>query len=134
MKTLILLRGIPGAGKTTVSELFGDGTTIHSADDYFYENGPNPGEYDFDRDKLGAAHAQCKFLTELAMKNGAEKVVVANTFTTEKEIKPYKELADAHNYRFVSLIVENRHGNASVHSVPEEALQAMETRFTYKLR
>lgn len=107
---------------------------VYSADDYFYENGPNPGEYDFDREKLGAAHGQCKARTESAMASGVAKVFVANTFTTEKEIKPYKELAEQYGYMLMSIIVENRHGNKSVHGVPEETMVAMEERFNVKLR
>lgn len=107
---------------------------VRSADDYFYENGPNPGEYDFDRDSLGKAHGQCKFKVESDMKKGNSKVFVANTFTTEKEIKPYVELAEKYGYRVTSLIVENRHGNKSVHNVPEEIMDAMANRFTVKLK
>jgi len=59
---------------------------------------------------------------------------VANTFTTDKEIKPYKELAERYGYMLMSIIVENRHGNKSIHGVPEETMEAMEKRFTVKLR
>lgn len=138
-KALILLRGLPGNGKTTLATLLSETPgvipyPVYSADDYFYENGPNPDEYDFDRDKLGAAHSMCQGRTERALASGTEKVFVANTFTTDKEIKPYKELAEKYGYMFMSLIVENRHGNKSVHNVPDETMDAMEKRFTVKLR
>ena len=138
-KALILLRGLPGNGKTTTSEILASELGIktnptHSADDYFYENGPNPGQYDFDREKLGAAHSQCQRRVEDDMRIGSEKIFVANTFTTDKEIKPYKELAEKYGYLLISLVVENRHGNKSIHNVPEETMNAMEERFTIKLR
>lgn len=72
-------------------------------------------------------------LTELALKNREDIVFVANTFTTEKEIKPYKDLADRHDYMFISLIVENRHGNSSIHGVPVSKLEEMKARFSIKL-
>ncbi len=135
MKTLILLRGLPGAGKTSIAEeLVDDNTVIHSADDFFYENGPNVGKYDFDASKLYAAHTQCQTRVETAMVNKTDRIIVANTFTTDKEMKPYIEMANNRGYRLVSLIVENRHGNASVHNVPEDAMQRMKDRFTIKLR
>jgi hypothetical protein len=60
--------------------------------------------------------------------------VVSNTLTTEKELKPYYELAEKYNYTVFSLIVENRHGGTNVHNVPEETLDKMEKRFSIKLR
>lgn len=144
VKTLFLLRGLPGNGKTTAAETLAADLDfihgpmmkypVHCADDYFYENGPRPGEYDFDPSKLGHAHGQCKYRTELEMQKEETKIFVANTFTTEKEMEPYFELAEKYGYRVTSFIVENRHGNNSVHSVPEDKMQAMENRFTIKLR
>lgn len=138
-KALILLRGLPGNGKTTTGELLSETPgvlpyPVYSADDYFYENGPNPGAYDFNREKLGAAHGQCQTRVETAMQSDVAKIFVANTFTTDKEIKPYKDLAEKHGYMLVSLIVENRHDHMSVHNVPEETMYLMEKRFTVKLR
>lgn len=130
--TLILLRGLPGAGKTTLANMLAD--EVHSADDYFYENGPNVDKYDFDASKLGAAHGQCKTRVENAMKSNVERIVVANTNTTEKEINPYIKLAESYGYQIISLVVENRHGNKSVHGVPSDVLDAMEKRFTIKLK
>ena len=107
---------------------------VHSADDYFYENGSNVDKYDFDASKLGAAHGQCKTRVENAMKSNVERIVVANTNTTEKEINPYIKLAESYGYQIISLVVENRHGNKSVHGVPSDVLDAMEKRFTIKLK
>jgi hypothetical protein len=44
------------------------------------------------------------------------------------------DLAKAYDYNVVSLIVENRHGNKSVHGVAEETMDKMEKRFEIKLR
>ena len=106
---------------------------VRSADDYFYENGPNPGKYDFNGELLGKAHGQCKFRVESDMIKGNSKVFVANTFTTEKELKPYFELAELHGYRVTSLIVENRHNSPGLHDVPKEVIVKMVDRFSIKL-
>lgn len=146
-KHLILLRGIPGSGKSTVAELLADmgvspiyesregykfrgrPVSICTADDYFMVDG----KYKFDGDKLGIAHKVCKNKCESAMKANDERVIVANTLTTEKEIKPYFELAEKYGYMVISLIVENYHGGKNVHNVPEKAIKKMIKRFLVKL-
>ena len=60
-------------------------------------------------------------------------IVVSNTFTTEKEMKPYYKLAEQYGYRVHSLIVENRHGGINEHNVPDETLEKMKKRFEIKL-
>lgn len=67
------------------------------------------------------------------MDSGADYIFVSNTFTTEKEMKPYLKMAEESGYHVVSLIVENRHGNKSVHNVPEETMTKMRDRFSFKL-
>jgi hypothetical protein len=61
------------------------------------------------------------------------RIVVSNTFTQEWEMQPYFDMAAKHGYRVVSLIVENRHGNQSIHSVPPETIEKMKNRFEIKL-
>ena len=132
---LILLRGIPGSGKSTLAEVIlmwpsTDGPDIISADDYFItENG----EYKFDATKLKEAHNNCHLLCARKMELNSWRIVVANTFTQEWEMKPYYDLAERHNYRVHSLIVENRHGNSNVHNVPIEKIEEMKKRFNIKL-
>jgi len=138
---LFIIRGIPGSGKTTAAEALADsgvasefgGETykypVCTADDYFMRGG----KYMFDASKLGAAHKACQTKCENAMIEGTEKVFVANTSTTQKELKDYYKLAEKHNYIVVSLITENRHGGVNAHGVPEVALERMRERFDIKL-
>jgi predicted kinase len=136
MKTLILLRGLPGSGKSTFANyMFSN--NIFEADQYFYDK---DGKYNFDASKLYDAHKWCQLRVEHAMEDNLEsggvyfsEIVVSNTSTTEKELEPYLELAKKYDYQVVSLIVENRHGNKSIHNVPEETLLRMKNRFSIKL-
>ena len=67
------------------------------------------------------------------MEDGETKIVVANTFTQDSEMSEYYSLAENYNYRVHSLIVENRHGNISLHDVPPETIEKMKQRFSVKL-
>jgi predicted kinase len=132
---LILLRGIPGSGKTTLGEVIlkspqSTNNLVLSADDFFMDNN---GNYNFDATKLKQAHNMCQQICAEAMKNGSYKIVVANTFTQEWEMKPYFEMAERYNYRVHSVIVENRHGNSNIHEVPEDKVKQMKDRFEIHL-
>jgi predicted kinase len=130
MKVMYLLRGLPGAGKSTLANQLS--SNICEADMYFMRNG----EYQFDMNLLGAAHMWCRMKCEDFMKDEQPTIVVSNTLTSEKELKPYIELAEKYGYQIISLIVENRHGNKSIHDVPDETLERMEVRLkgSIKLR
>lgn len=129
MPNLYLVRGLPGAGKTTFARSIVPPSSVFSADDYFYDA---EGNYHFDVGRLWPAHRSCQLAVAKAMKHGGD-IAVANTFTRYREMKPYVKLAEEHGYRVFSLIVENRHGNVSLHNVPEEDVERMRQRFTLKL-
>lgn len=137
---LYLIRGLPGSGKSTFAQELATSLDAchHEADHYFHlREGPSGTriwlpEYVFDAAKLHNAHCACKDWTEDCMMDGCD-IVVSNTFTTEKELKPYLEMADKFGYRVTTLIVENRHGKSSVHGVPEETMTKMRDRFSVKL-
>jgi predicted kinase len=126
MKTLILVRGLPGAGKSTFAKTLGG---IHiEADHYFMKDG----EYKFDASKLKQAHEYCRTSTEGWMVEG-HNIVVSNTFTQEWEMDAYYELAGKYGYRVYSIIVENRHNGVNEHGVPADKLEQMKNRFEIKL-
>ena len=137
MKELILLRGLPGSGKSTTAKLLGAGGAGYAhfeADMYFMEDGV----YKFDPTKIRDAHKWCQNSVEGAMllnhtTGDNNTIIVSNTFTMESELQPYLELAKEYGYRVHSIILENRHGNQSIHSVPSETIQKMKNRFEIKL-
>jgi predicted kinase len=132
---LILLRGLPGAGKSTLAKIIlqireTDEPEVLSADDFFVNEN---GEYEFDSQKIKEAHQYCQFRCSERMRQQKVKIVVANTFTQEWEMKVYYDMAERYNYRVHTIIVENRHGSENVHGVPKDKLQQMKDRFEIKL-
>ena len=123
---LYLIRGVPGSGKSTLARII-QGSSInimahYEADQYFMENG----QYNFNPAYLRQAHLQCFRNTKAALESG-RSVVVANTFTTKKEMREYFELAKEFSVR--PLVITCNSGLKSVHNVPEEAMERMIARF-----
>jgi predicted kinase len=129
MKQLILLRGLPGSGKSTVAKLF-DKALHFEADMYFLDA---DGNYHFDASKIKNAHNWCRHSVMDAMKEGHPIVVVSNTFTQEWEMEVYYLLAEELGYRVISMIVENRHDGKNIHGCPDDKIEQMKTRFEISL-
>jgi len=129
MNTLVLLRGLPGSGKSTAAKLFNKAPHFE-ADMYFMDA---DGNYQFDVAKIKDAHNWCRHSVMDAMKADYPIVVVSNTFTQEWEMEAYYLLAEELGYMVVSMIVENRHDGKNVHGVPEDKLEIMKNRFEVKL-
>lgn len=133
-KTLIILRGCSGSGKSFFANYLADlaEAEVCSADSFFEDEN---GNYNFDASKLFQAHRQCLKDVEDSMKyDQLSPIIVANTNTREKEIKPYIELANKYNYNVVSLVVENRHGGQNQHNVPEKTLKDQEQRLKNSIK
>lgn len=122
MKTLYIIRGMPGTGKSTLAHKLTD--TVFEADQYF----ETPSGYVFEPVKLPDAHAQCQFGVHGAMERGVEVIAVSNTFSQKWEYAPYLLFARSHGYRVVELTMTGS-SYGSVHNVPEETLQKMRNRW-----
>jgi predicted kinase len=133
MKTLYLLRGLPGAGKSTLASQLSDS---HFEADMYFTN--ENGQYLFNPSEIKKAHAWCQSEVHTAMilnhtTGDNEKIVVSNTFTQGWEMEPYYKLAESYGYRVFSIIVENRHGGENQHGVPEDKIEEMRVRFEFRL-
>ncbi len=127
-RDLYIVRGIPGSGKTTFAESLS--RAVCTADDYHTDRDRN---YNWKGENVGKSHEWCQRKCAKFMKRGISPVVVANTSSTEKEFKPYYDMAKRYGYRVFSVIVENRHGGKDSHGVPVETLEKMKNRFEIEL-
>jgi len=153
---LILLRGVSGAGKSTVAELFID-ATILSTDDFFMQKewcticddgepvdaicNRDHNKYIFDANSLVENHMKCTAKAEQAMDVATRMIdnsainavkhtlVIHNTFTKQWEMTPYLILAEKYGYTVHTIIVENRHESKSIHDVPQASVDAQRDRF-----
>lgn len=117
MPDLVILRGLPGSGKTTLAK---ESDRVHYEADKFFEY--ETGNYEFDRTKLAEAHKWCQDSVKIALMN-KNKVIVSNTFVRLWEMQPYidmcKELGKTYEIQVATGNFKNIHG------VPDEAIERM---------
>jgi predicted kinase len=130
MRSVIVLRGLPGSGKSTVARNLAaqvEGAVIVSADDFWVVNG----EYQFDVTRLGAAHGACQAAFKKALTFNTPLVIVDNTNTTPHEIQTYMDMAQNFGYEarivFVPCDVDTSVAR-NTHGVPREAIERMASR------
>lgn len=85
---VVVMRGVPGSGKSWLSTKMFTDHAVSSADSFFYKNGV----YTWDRTKLGEAHSYSLRTFVEALQSG-RSVVVDNTNVTAIEMAPYVALA-----------------------------------------
>lgn len=131
MKKVYIMRGLPGAGKSTWIKNNTPGAVVCSADHFFEKSGT----YQFDPTNLGKAHAECFAKFQKALERGAETIVVDNTNTTKWEFEKYQNLANLHGYDvelvkiFDGGLSDEDLANRNTHGVPLENIRRMRSRW-----
>ena len=128
MFKLVLLRGLPGSGKSTIARSFIPHNFVHLETDMYFIN--SVGEYKFDPAKLSEYHNRCMYDTYTALSEG-RNVVVSNTFTQKWELLPYFDIARKYNIIPTVILAQGNFGN--IHNVPENKIEAMKKRFEYDI-
>jgi predicted kinase len=128
MTELVLVRGLPGSGKSTFVDLLRVNIKI-AADDFFTDSN---GAYHWNPALLGEAHKWCFDETEAFLKQGFD-VAVHNTFARDTDLHKYIVLGEKYNAKVTVLTVENYHGSLSIHGVPEETIEKMARGFNVQL-
>lgn len=119
---LVLVRGLPGSGKSTFAVRNFPGV-LRLENDMFHQR---DGEYRFNRALQDKAVRWCLDATSLALDAGMD-VVVANTFTRRRFVMAYKEIAEEFDADFSVYRMTGDWG--SVHNVPKDVLEGMRRGF-----
>lgn len=119
VQRLVIIRGLPGSGKSTKAKRLKTPQAIHvEADMFFVKNGV----YKFDRRDLKLAHTWCQTVV-MAFLEDHQEVWVSNTFSTIKEIQPYIDMAKRMKICWNVWCCNGRY--KSIHNVPDDTIERM---------
>lgn len=128
MSKVIIMRGIPGSGKSTWIAKNAPDAVVCSADHYFIQ--PD-GSYVFMPEDLYLAHGACKTKFTQALMEKKPTVVVDNTNVRKRDVEWYVEEALSLGVDFADLYIVTLHVDPKVgaernlHGVPPEVCQRM---------
>lgn len=93
-KTLIIMRGLPGSGKSTRAKALAAGGEIFSTDNFFMTGG----KYVYNPALIGKAHEWNQNAAIAAMIQGVSPVVIDNTNVRRMHVEPYIQAAKKLGY------------------------------------
>jgi hypothetical protein len=132
-KMLIIVRGLPSSGKTTIAKILTASQGVAISVDEFMTS-PS-GEYEFSKSAFIEAQTQCKNLCLDLMKGNTSLIVVHNTLAQAWEAEPYFEMANEFGYlvQVMNLydggLTDADLANRSVHNMPVHLIQKTRQRW-----
>ncbi|KAK3885567.1 hypothetical protein Pcinc_010233 [Petrolisthes cinctipes] len=133
-KLMVIMRGLPGSGKTTMAKrLKGRTGVILSTDDFFCDK---QGNYTYDSSRIGAAHEWNKRRTIQRLQEDRSPVIIDNTNLQVWEMLPYVKLAVQYSYEVELLEVDTSWklnpkelAWKNMHGVPKDKITEMKQRY-----
>jgi hypothetical protein len=133
-RVLILIRGVPGSGKSWLSEKIAEKwkMQICTTDDFFI---CPDGQYRFDLSRLGLNHTANIIRTYILASLG-KSIIVPNTFSEFWEMRMYARIAQHFGMDVVYITLphpNDTHKNANSHGVPQDKVDEMQSRMTHPM-
>ena len=143
---LIILRGLPGSGKTTFANfLKSQATDKESVSIYsfnsFFEN--KDGKYSFDGRRVREAKNESYYVVENLMKSGKPVIIVDDCNVTIADVKPYIEDAETNKYDVEIVEIKSPWSRnidelvtrctANGHNISKEVIESMDQRWYYDM-
>lgn len=134
VKIMVLMRGLPGSGKTTLAKIIkGRSGVILSTDDFFCNE---EGVYRYDPHRLPEAHGWNKHRALVKVQEGRTPVIIDNTNVQAWEMKPYIIMALHHGYEVDILEPETgwkfspkELAKRNIHGVPKYKISEMKEHY-----
>lgn len=140
-KDVIVIRGLPGCGKSAFANAVGGppgrpqfnglvDAVLVSEDDFFVLNGVL---YEFVPERRYTAMGDMIDRAIVAMRQGIPRVIVHTCALKIEELSGIYRAAEELGYKVYSLVLENRHGGKSVHNVKPEDYEWMRKHMEVRL-
>lgn len=124
-KTVFLIRGLPGSGKSSLARMIAD---VVCENDELFTNG---NRYQFIKTGAELAESHCFAKFKEAIADDIDKIAVANVFAEPASMERYERLAGKHGYRVHRMVLE-RCEKQNIHGIPEAEIEKMRKRFEVK--
>jgi len=138
-KSILIMMGIPGAGKSTwvqqnVPDLHSPSVVVCSADDFMLNSS---GQYEWRAERVQQAHVQALLRFEQALQDPSVKTIVLdNTNIKPSTLKHYSKLIGSVSHQVRVILIETDPEIAAArnkHSVPQERILKMDAQLKQTL-